>query len=97
MKPIGKHIKRKPTIKKNREKEAKNALKEKMPWWALALKYERVFTQAYKELNVLPPTYEPRATGHVTQMIELIEKLMASYVLQNKVEVTEKPVKKFKK
>lgn len=28
---------------------------------------------------------------------ELIEKLMASYVLQNKVEVTEKPVKKFKK
>ena len=28
---------------------------------------------------------------------ELIEKLMANYVLQNKVEVTEKPVKKFKK
>ena len=28
---------------------------------------------------------------------ELIEKLIASYVLQNKVEVTEKPVKKFKK
>jgi ATP-dependent RNA helicase DeaD len=28
---------------------------------------------------------------------ELIEKLMANYVLQNKVEVSEKPVKKFKK
>ncbi len=28
---------------------------------------------------------------------ELIEKLMANYVLQNKVEITEKPVKKFKK
>ena len=28
---------------------------------------------------------------------ELVEKLMANYVLQNKVEVTEKPVKKFKK
>lgn len=28
---------------------------------------------------------------------ELIEKLLANYVLQNKVEVTEKPVKKFKK
>lgn len=28
---------------------------------------------------------------------ELIEKLMANYVMQNKVEVTEKPVKKFKK
>jgi ATP-dependent RNA helicase DeaD len=33
---------------------------------------------------------------HLTKE-ELIEKLLANYVLQNKVEVTEKPVKKFKK
>ena len=33
---------------------------------------------------------------HLTKE-ELIEKLMANYVLQNKVEITEKPVKKFKK
>lgn len=59
------------------DKILQNALKEKMPWWALALKYERAFTQAYKELNVLPPTYEPRATGHITQMVELIEKLIS--------------------
>ena len=59
------------------DKILQNATKEEMPWWALALKYERVFTQAYKELNVLPPTYEPRATGHITQMIELIEKLIS--------------------
>jgi cysteinyl-tRNA synthetase len=59
------------------DKILQNAIKEEMPWWALALKYERVFTQAYKELNVLPPTYEPRATGHITQMIELIEKLIS--------------------
>ena len=59
------------------DKILNNAIKEEMPWWALALKYERVFTQAYKELNVLPPTYEPRATGHITQMIELIEKLIS--------------------
>ncbi|KRD10509.1 DEAD/DEAH box helicase [Flavobacterium sp. Root901] len=33
---------------------------------------------------------------HLTKE-ELIEKLLANYVLQNKIEVTEKPVKKFKK
>jgi len=49
---------------------------EEMPWWAVAMKYERAFTDAYAALNVLPPTYEPRATGHVTQMIELMQKLI---------------------
>ena len=49
---------------------------EKMPWWALAMKYERIFTEAYTSLNVLPPTYEPRATGHITQMIELMDQLI---------------------
>jgi cysteinyl-tRNA synthetase len=47
-----------------------------MPWWAVAMKYERAFTDAYAALNVLPPTYEPRATGHVTQMIELMQILI---------------------
>jgi cysteinyl-tRNA synthetase len=47
-----------------------------MPWWALAMKYERAFSDAYAALNVLPPTYEPRATGHVTQMIELMQILI---------------------
>ena len=49
---------------------------DEMPWWAVAMKYERVFTAAYAELNILPPTYEPRATGHITQMIELMQKLI---------------------
>lgn len=49
---------------------------ETMPWWALAMKYERAFAAAYAVLNVLPPTYEPRATGHITQMIELMTKLI---------------------
>jgi cysteinyl-tRNA synthetase len=52
------------------------AVHEEMPWWAVAMKYERAFTDAYAALNVLPPTYEPRATGHVTQMIELMELLI---------------------
>jgi cysteinyl-tRNA synthetase len=52
------------------------AVHEEMPWWAVAMKYERAFTDAYAALNVLPPTYEPRATGHVTQMIELMQSLI---------------------
>jgi cysteinyl-tRNA synthetase len=52
------------------------AVHEEMPWWALAQKYERTFTAAYHALNVLPPTYEPRATGHITQMIALIQILI---------------------
>ncbi len=54
------------------------AIHEAMPWWAVAMKYERAFADAYRALNVLPPTYEPRATGHITQMIELMEILIAN-------------------
>ena len=46
------------------------------PWWALAMRYEREFTAAFDAVNVLPPTYEPRATGHITQMIELMQILI---------------------
>jgi len=52
------------------------AVHEQTPWWAVAMKYERAFTDAYNALNVLPPTYEPRATGHITQMVQLMEKLI---------------------
>jgi cysteinyl-tRNA synthetase len=52
------------------------AVHEEIPWWEVAQKYERAFTDAYNWLNVLPPTYEPRATGHITQMVELIDKLI---------------------
>ena len=52
------------------------AVHEEIPWWQVAMKYERAFTDAYNVLNVLPPTYEPRATGHITQMIELMQKLI---------------------
>ncbi|CAB4733657.1 unannotated protein [freshwater metagenome] len=54
------------------------AVHEDIPWWAVAMKYERAFSDAYAALNVLPPTYEPRATGHITQMIELMEALIAN-------------------
>ena len=54
------------------------AIHEEAPWWAVAMKYERAFADAYSALNVMPPTYEPRATGHITQMIELMEKLISN-------------------
>ncbi len=53
-----------------------NAVHEGVPWWSVAQKYERAFTDAYRALNVLPPSYEPRATGHVTQMIDLMQILI---------------------
>ena len=53
-----------------------NAIHEGGPWWAIAMKYEREFNEAYASLNCIPPTYEPRATGHITQMIDLMSVLI---------------------
>lgn len=47
-----------------------------VPWWAWAQRYEREFAAAHRALGILPPTYEPRATGHVPEMIALIERLI---------------------
>jgi cysteinyl-tRNA synthetase len=46
------------------------------PWWALATRVTREFSDAYLSLNVLPPTGEPRATGHVPEMIALMQRLI---------------------
>jgi cysteinyl-tRNA synthetase len=46
------------------------------PWWQHAYHLEGEFDAAYAAVNVLEPSYEPRATGHVPQMIELIERLI---------------------
>jgi len=48
-----------------------------VPWWAWAYENERAATRAYDVLGTLPPTYEPRATGHVPEMVELIQRLIA--------------------
>ena len=45
-------------------------------WWARAYYYEREFTHAYETLGVLPPTVEPRATGHVPEMVALIQRIV---------------------
>ncbi|WP_327138898.1 cysteine--tRNA ligase [Nocardia sp. NBC_01327] len=46
------------------------------PWWEWATTYERAFDRAYDELGVLPPSAQPRATEHITQMIELMARLI---------------------
>ena len=45
-------------------------------WWARAYYYEREFTEAYNTLGVLPSTVEPRATGHMSDMIDLIQRIL---------------------
>jgi cysteinyl-tRNA synthetase len=46
------------------------------PWWALAYRYELEFTDSYRRLGILAPTYEPRATASVTEMQALIARLI---------------------
>jgi cysteinyl-tRNA synthetase len=47
-------------------------------WWAVAERNQRAFTRAYDALGCLPPDVEPRATGHMPEMIELMHRLIAS-------------------
>jgi cysteinyl-tRNA synthetase len=48
------------------------------PWWAHAAMFEQAFREGYETLGCLPPTIEPRATGHVTEMITLMQRLIDS-------------------
>jgi cysteinyl-tRNA synthetase len=45
-------------------------------WWALATRIEREFSTYAAALGILPPTIEPRATGHIGDMVHLIERLI---------------------
>jgi cysteinyl-tRNA synthetase len=47
------------------------------PWYNLAYAMRRELDKAYDALYVDPPTYEPAATGHVPEMLELIGRLVA--------------------
>ncbi|MDX6286342.1 MAG: cysteinyl-tRNA synthetase [Frankiales bacterium] len=53
-----------------------NASHEGAPWWALAERNTREFREGYAALGVLPPTVEPHATGHIPEMLDLIQRLM---------------------
>ncbi|MFB9836820.1 cysteine--tRNA ligase [Actinoallomurus acaciae] len=47
-----------------------------VPWFAVAEANQRVFNRGYDALGCLPPTVEPRATGHVPEMIVLMRRLI---------------------
>ncbi|MDV2476999.1 cysteine--tRNA ligase [Rhodococcus zopfii] len=58
------------------DKILRKAAEAGRPWWEWKSTYERAFNRAYDALGVLPPSVEPRATGHITQMIELMQRLI---------------------
>jgi cysteinyl-tRNA synthetase len=60
------------------DKILRTASAEGSAWWAVAERNQRAFTRAYDVLGCLPPDVEPRATGHVPEMITLIQRLVES-------------------
>jgi cysteinyl-tRNA synthetase len=59
------------------DKVLAKSLEQGRPFWAIAYENEVILAANYRALGVLPPTYEPRATGHVPEMHELIGELIA--------------------
>jgi cysteinyl-tRNA synthetase len=58
------------------DKILSKAAEQGRPWFNLAYAMHRELDKAYAALNVAPPTYEPAATGHVPEMVELITTLI---------------------
>lgn len=58
------------------DKVLDNAKAENRPWWELAFKYEQLFSESYRRLDIAAPTYEPRATANIPEMISLIQLLI---------------------
>ena len=52
------------------------AAAEGVPWWLVSQRNERAFSRAYEVLGCVPPEVEPRATGHVPEMITLMGRLI---------------------
>ncbi|WP_239116654.1 cysteine--tRNA ligase [Planotetraspora phitsanulokensis] len=60
------------------DKIISRSLSEGTPWWRITGPVYRSFARAYSTLGCLPPSVEPRATGHIPEMIEMIEQLVAT-------------------
>lgn len=58
------------------DKILNKAAEHDRPWWEWAATHERAFTWAYEQLGVRPPSVEPRATGHITEMVEYISRII---------------------
>ena len=59
------------------DKVLKKARSEKIEPMEIVERYRLSFHEALRELNVLPPSIEPRASGHILEQIELIERLLS--------------------
>ncbi|HEV2451423.1 MAG TPA: cysteine--tRNA ligase [Streptosporangiaceae bacterium] len=60
------------------DKILNTAARDGEPWWAIAERNARAFNRGYDALGCLPPDVEPRATGHVPEMIVLMRELIDS-------------------
>jgi cysteinyl-tRNA synthetase len=58
------------------DKVLDNAEAENQKWFELAYQYELEFAEAYRKLAILAPSYEPRATGAIPEMIGMIKYLI---------------------
>jgi cysteinyl-tRNA synthetase len=58
------------------DKVLAQAAEQRQPFWSIAYANEVAMAAVFRALNTLPPTYEPRATGHITDMHELIATLV---------------------
>lgn len=58
------------------DKIIRKAAEQNRPWWSIGYENERAFNDGYTALGCLPPTYEPRATGHITEMVEMMRTLI---------------------
>ena len=59
------------------DKMEKGAARENMSVWDVAQKYINNFLHDADLLNIMRPTHMPRATDHVKEQIELVQKLEA--------------------
>jgi cysteinyl-tRNA synthetase len=58
------------------DKILRTAQREGVPPWIVAERNQRAFTWAYDAVGGRPPDIEPRATGHIPEMIVLIRRLI---------------------
>lgn len=58
------------------DKIIKKANQEAIPWNEVAEKYIRSFYEDMDNLNIARPTYEPRATEHIEDMVAMVETLI---------------------
>ena len=66
------------------DKIAKKARIEQLEPMEVAQFYTNRFDEAMKQLNVLPPSIEPHATGHIIEQIQLVQQILdAGYAYES--------------